>query len=46
MIGKLILKKIFGVPDKKEFFAATNPTTPLNDAYHGGTSCLYAYGIC
>ena len=19
-------------------FAATNPTTPLNDAYHGGTS--------
>ena len=23
---------------KKRIFAATNPTTPLNDAYHGGTS--------
>ena len=25
-------------PIKKSIFAATNPTTPLNDAYHGGTS--------
>ena len=25
-------------------FAATNPTTPLNDAYHGGTS-LFIKGI-
>ena len=31
-------KKIFGDSDKKRIFAATNPTTPLNDAYHGGTS--------
>lgn len=31
-------KKIFGDSDKKAYFAATNPTTPLNDAYHGGTS--------
>ena len=32
-------KKIFGDSDKKKrIFAATNPTTPLNDAYHGGTS--------
>ena len=25
-------------PIKKSIFAATNSTTPLNDAYHGGTS--------
>ena len=31
-------KKTFGDSDKKRIFAATNPTTPLNDAYHGGTS--------
>ena len=31
-------KKIFGDSDKKRIFAATNPTTPLNEAYHGGTS--------
>ena len=36
-------KKIFGDSDKKRIFAATNPTTPLNDAYHGGTSLLYGY---
>ena len=31
------------IPTKKHIFAATNPTTPLNDAYHGGTSLLYGY---
>ena len=31
-------KKHLEIPTKKRIFAATNPTTPLNDAYHGGTS--------
>lgn len=31
-------------PIKKSIFVATNPTTPLNDAYHGGTS-LFIKGI-
>ena len=31
-------KKHLEIPIKKRIFAATNPTTPLNDAYHGGTS--------
>ena len=31
-------KKYLEIPTKKRIFAATNPTTPLNDAYHGGTS--------
>ena len=30
-------------PIKKSIFAATNPTTPLNDAYHGGTSLFIKY---
>ena len=34
--GKIIYG--FRVSIKKSIFAATNPTTPLNDAYHGGTS--------
>ena len=32
------LRKYLEIPTKKPIFAATNPTTPLNDAYHGGTS--------
>ena len=32
------LRKYLEIPTKKRIFAATNPTTPLNDAYHGGTS--------
>ena len=44
IFDKQILKKIFGVSNKKSIFAATNPTTPLNDAYHGGTS-LFIKGI-
>ena len=32
------LRKHLEIPTKKRIFAATNPTTPLNDAYHGGTS--------
>ena len=31
-------RKCLQIPNKKLIFAATNPTTPLNDAYHGGTS--------
>ena len=39
-------KKTFGDSDKKRIFAATNPTTPLNDAYHGGTSLfIKVYGL-
>ena len=42
---KQIFKKKFGDSDKKHIFAATNPTTPLNDAYHGGTSLfIWVYG--
>ena len=29
--------KIFSNSKEKTIFAPTNPTTPLNDAYHGGT---------
>ena len=36
-------RKSLVFPIKKRIFAATNPTTPLNDAYHGGTSLLYRY---
>ena len=32
------LRKYLEIPTKKRIFVATNPTTPLNDAYHGGTS--------
>ena len=32
------LRKYLEIPTKKRIFSATNPTTPLNDAYHGGTS--------
>ena len=32
------LRTYLEIPTKKRIFAATNPTTPLNDAYHGGTS--------
>ena len=31
-------RKCLQIPNKKLILAATNPTTPLNDAYHGGTS--------
>ena len=37
-------EKYLECPIKKSIFAATNPTTPLNDAYHGGTS-LFIKGI-
>ena len=33
MIGKLILKKIFGVPDKKEFFCR-------NKSHHASQRCV------
>ncbi len=36
-------KKHLEIPTKKRIFAATNPTTPLNDAYHGGLRFLYGY---
>ncbi len=29
--------KIFSNSKEKTIFAPTDPTTPLNDAYHGGT---------
>ena len=35
---KQIFKKSLEIPTKKHISAATNPTTPLNDAYYGGTS--------
>ena len=40
---KQIFKKSLEIPTKKHISAATNPTTPLNDAYYGGTSLLYGY---
>ena len=40
------LRKYLEIPTKKRIFAATNPTTPLNDAYHGGTSLfIKVYGL-
>ena len=45
MLDKQISKKKFGDSDKKRIFAATNPTTPLNDAYHGGTSLFKTVSI-
>lgn len=37
----LFWKKYFAVKKKLFIFASPIPTTPLNDAYHGGTSFFY-----
>ena len=39
------LAKNFVCSEKSRTFVATIPTTPLNNAYHGGTSFLYKVKI-
>lgn len=36
---------MFGASTKKEYFCSNYPSTPLNDAYYGGTS-LFMIDFC
>lgn len=42
---KWFFKKMFGASTKKEYFCSNYPSTPLNDAYYGGTS-LFMIDFC